>query len=185
MIPAGASLEVDPFYVVLPRGWNERGNSGARIRNVDTCLAILRVDRDRHAPALRGVLERIGRKIEQHLVQESGVAIHVDMATIRVKYQARPAHRLGARFEDREWEPQLRLALLGQCIRQMGAQVDMAYNHQNPIVRDTFRANVPWWCHQARARTEVVVSGDGTARTATPSPHSLISRNLSRSEARR
>jgi thiamine kinase-like enzyme len=67
------------------------------------------------------------------------------------QYQARLAHRLGALFEDSEWEPQLRLALLGQCIRQMGAQVDMAYNHQNPIVRDMFRANLPWWCHQARA----------------------------------
>ena len=63
----------------------------------------------------------------------------------------RLATRLGMRFDESTWEPQLRLALLGQCLRTMGMWLSEAYFAPTATARDMRRAQLPWWCEQARA----------------------------------
>jgi hypothetical protein len=67
-------------------------------------------------------------------------------------YHEQLVRRLGSRFDERTWEPQLRLALLGQAVRIIGFGL-WAAHHQNvdPLLRDLFGGELPWWCEQARA----------------------------------
>ena len=66
-------------------------------------------------------------------------------------YHEQLVRRLGSRFDERTWEPQLRLALLGQAVRLMGFGL-WAAHHQSidPSLRDAFVAELPWWCERAR-----------------------------------
>ena len=72
------------------------------------------------------------------------------------QYRDQFAGRLGDRFDYAEWEPQLHLALLGQCLRTLGLKVYFAEKGDTPLIRDTFRADLYWWCEQARKGLRVL-----------------------------
>ncbi len=65
------------------------------------------------------------------------------------RYREQLAHRLGDRFDQAEWEPQLRLALLGQCLRALPLMLYSAYKAENHEIRAAFQRLLPWWCEQA------------------------------------
>jgi hypothetical protein len=68
------------------------------------------------------------------------------------QYHGRLSERLGCRFDERSWEPQLRLALLGQAVRVIGYTLWAARGQTlDPMLRDLMAAQLPWWCEQARA----------------------------------
>ena len=65
-------------------------------------------------------------------------------------YRERLARRLGSRFDEAWWRPQLELGLLGQVLRKGWSRGRCAAQHPNPAVRAWARAELPWWCEQAR-----------------------------------
>jgi hypothetical protein len=71
-------------------------------------------------------------------------------------YRDRIADRLGRCFDPHAWEAQLRLALLGQCVRCFGLWLHNAALHESADVRDLYRADLTWWCDQARAGLELL-----------------------------
>ncbi len=76
--------------------------------------------------------------------------VAVSRETVIARYRDQLALRLGAAFDERDWEPQLSLALLGQCLRSMGAMLDLAYNNPDAVTRNALQAELPWWTEQAR-----------------------------------
>jgi aminoglycoside phosphotransferase (APT) family kinase protein len=66
-------------------------------------------------------------------------------------YHDQLVRRLGDRFDDSGWEPQLRLALLGQAVRVMGSMLWMAYESPDVLDRQRVREQIPWLCEQVRA----------------------------------
>jgi Ser/Thr protein kinase RdoA (MazF antagonist) len=68
------------------------------------------------------------------------------------RYYEQLSRRLGDKFDERTWEPQLRLGLLGQAVRQMG-ELLWAVHHQttDTVLRDRWVKDLAWWCEQARA----------------------------------
>jgi hypothetical protein len=69
------------------------------------------------------------------------------------RYHAQLSNRLGGRLDEGTWEPQLRVALLGQTLRVIAFMLWAAYHQEhNPMLRDLWRAELPWWwCEQAGA----------------------------------
>jgi thiamine kinase-like enzyme len=68
------------------------------------------------------------------------------------RYHAQLSGRLNGRFDERTWEPQLRLALLGQTLRVIAFMLWAAYHQDvDPMLRELWLAELPWWCEQARA----------------------------------
>jgi hypothetical protein len=68
------------------------------------------------------------------------------------RYHAQLSRGLGGRFDEGIWEPQLRLALLGQTLRRVAFMLWAAYHQEHdPMLRDLWRAELPWWCEHARA----------------------------------
>jgi thiamine kinase-like enzyme len=61
-------------------------------------------------------------------------------------YRDQIAIRLGGCFDPIEWEVQLQLALLGQCLRCFGLMLYNAHHGETADVRELFRAELPWWC---------------------------------------
>ena len=74
-------------------------------------------------------------------------------------YRDQLAGRLGDRFAHAEWEPQLDLALLGRCLRTLGLKVYFAEKGETALLRDTIRADLYWWCEQARKGLSVLSEG--------------------------
>jgi hypothetical protein len=72
------------------------------------------------------------------------------------QYRLELAERLGLRFNFADWEPQLHLALLGQCLRTLGLKLYNAEKGDTPLIRDTFRADLNWWCEHARKGLSVL-----------------------------
>ena len=66
-------------------------------------------------------------------------------------YHTALLRRLGNRFDDTTWEPQLRLALLGQAVRVMGYMLWAAHYSTDALDRERICADIPWWCEQVRA----------------------------------
>jgi hypothetical protein len=66
-------------------------------------------------------------------------------------YRDQMAARLGRWFDPIAWDAQLQLALLGQCLRHFGLMLYHAYHGETAELRDIFRAQLAWWCEQARA----------------------------------
>ena len=86
------------------------------------------------------------------LLQSFALVVTASREAIVADYPGdRVATRLGMRFDESTWEPQLRLALLGQCLRTMGMWLSEAYFAPTATARDMRRAQLPWWCEQARA----------------------------------
>jgi hypothetical protein len=71
-------------------------------------------------------------------------------------YRDRLAARLGGCFDPVAWEVQLKLALLGQCLRHFGLMLHNAYHGETAELRDIFRAQLSWWCEQARAGLQLL-----------------------------
>lgn len=61
------------------------------------------------------------------------------------RYRARLAVRLGDRFEDGWWQPQLDLALLGHFLRFAGLMTWRMTRHPDPAVREHHEVVLAWW----------------------------------------
>jgi hypothetical protein len=66
-------------------------------------------------------------------------------------YQQRLAHRLGARFDDQWWQPQLELCLLGNFMRTGWDIIDRITRGEVESKREYWRGELEWWSKQARA----------------------------------
>jgi hypothetical protein len=65
------------------------------------------------------------------------------------QYRACLAARLGDRFDERWWRPQLDLALLGHFLRFGGLLVWRMTYHDDPAVREHYRTVLAWWTERA------------------------------------
>jgi hypothetical protein len=61
------------------------------------------------------------------------------------QYRDRLAARLGRRFDDRWWRPQLDAALLGQFLRFGGLLCWRMTHHEDVAVREHYRSVLDWW----------------------------------------
>jgi hypothetical protein len=66
-------------------------------------------------------------------------------------YRDRLARRLGPRFDERWWQPQLELSLLGQMLRCAHDLAWAAVRHESASTREWARAGLVWWSEQAKA----------------------------------
>ena len=82
----------------------------------------------------------------------SGV-ITVSHEEVIERYRARLAARLGDRFDERWWRPQLELALLGHLLRFGALLLGRMTYHDDPAVREHYRAALGWWTERALAAT--------------------------------
>jgi ecdysteroid kinase len=67
------------------------------------------------------------------------------------RYRACLAARLGDRFDERWWRPQLDLALLGHFLRFGGLLTWRMTRHPDPEVREHYRMVLDWWTERALA----------------------------------
>ena len=74
-------------------------------------------------------------------------------------YRGQLARRLGHRFHDGWWQPQLALSLLGQATRCAPDMAWAAVRHESVVVREWARENLAWWSTQARSGAEWLAGG--------------------------
>ena len=67
------------------------------------------------------------------------------------QYRDRLAARLGDRFDERWWRPQLELALLGHFLRFGALLLVRMTQHPDPAVREHYREQLAWWSARALA----------------------------------
>ena len=67
------------------------------------------------------------------------------------RYRDRLAARLGDRFDERWWRPQLDLALLGHFLRFGALLLVRMTQHHDPAVREHYRTELAWWSERALA----------------------------------
>jgi hypothetical protein len=65
-------------------------------------------------------------------------------------YRERLAQRLGSRFEEQWWLPQLELSLLGEVVRRGWVLGWFAAHHPNAALREWAGQSVGWWSARAR-----------------------------------
>lgn len=75
----------------------------------------------------------------------------VSFEAVIEQYRARLAARLGDRFDDRWWQPQLELALLGQFLRFGPLLIGRMTTHDDPAIREHYRTLLDWWTDRALA----------------------------------
>lgn len=68
-------------------------------------------------------------------------------------YRRLLALRLGSRFDDSWWVPQLELALLGEFLRLGFDKAQTAVHGPSEAIRERERKEIAWWCEQARRAT--------------------------------
>ena len=73
-------------------------------------------------------------------------------ATIE-RYRRFLAQRLGSRFDEAWWVPQLELALLGEFLRLGWNKAQVAVHGESEAIRERERGEIAWWCEQARRAT--------------------------------
>jgi hypothetical protein len=79
-----------------------------------------------------------------------GIKLPVARETTIAWYRDQLAHRLGDRFDESSWRPQMALSLLGQVLRGgWGIAWDAAYA-PDPVYRTWNRQELAWWCQRAR-----------------------------------
>jgi len=84
-------------------------------------------------------------------LQSGSAPMEVPKERVIDRYHQQLAERLGSRFDERTWEPQLRLALLGQSVRNMAFFLWAAYHQtMDAGLRDFVLAELPWWTEQAQ-----------------------------------
>jgi hypothetical protein len=79
-----------------------------------------------------------------------GPRAHVSNDTTIAWYRARLAQRLGSRFEEQWWQPQLELSLLGDALRRGWGTGWRAAHHPNADFRQWLRHSAGWWSERAR-----------------------------------
>jgi hypothetical protein len=130
------------------------GDTRARRSETREC----RFPRPTHGANRLAVGERTAAGLDlAWLLQSFALVVTASKETIIANYRQQLAARLGARFDESTWEPQLRLALLGQCLRTMGMWLSEAHHAPTATARDMRRAQLPWWCEQARARSQMAI----------------------------
>jgi hypothetical protein len=67
------------------------------------------------------------------------------------QYRDRLAARLGVRFDERWWRPQLDLAVLGHVLRFGALLIGRMTGHDDPAVREHYRTELAWWSERALA----------------------------------
>ncbi len=67
------------------------------------------------------------------------------------RYRVCLAARLGDRFDERWWQPQLDLALLGHFLRFAGLLTWRMVHHPDPAVREHYQMVLAWWSERAQA----------------------------------
>ena len=67
------------------------------------------------------------------------------------QYRDRLAARLGDRYDDRWWRPQLDLAFLGHFLRFGALLLARMTGHEDPAVREHYRSELAWWTARALA----------------------------------
>jgi hypothetical protein len=67
------------------------------------------------------------------------------------EYRACLVRRLGSRFDECWWQPQLELALLGQFLRLGHLFMDRTRNERLALFHDHYRALLDWWFEHMRA----------------------------------
>jgi hypothetical protein len=65
-------------------------------------------------------------------------------------YRERLAQRLGSRFAEQWWRPQLELSLLGEVVRSGWVLGWFAAQHPDAAVREWTRQSLGWWSERAR-----------------------------------
>jgi hypothetical protein len=66
-------------------------------------------------------------------------------------YRERLARRLGSRFDEDWWQPQLELSLLGQFLRCAQDLAWAAVHHESASTRAWARAGLEWWSERVKA----------------------------------
>jgi hypothetical protein len=67
------------------------------------------------------------------------------------RYRDRLARRLGPRFDERWWQPQLELSLLGQMLRFAHDLAWAAVRHESASTRAWARTGLVWWSERVKA----------------------------------
>jgi hypothetical protein len=89
------------------------------------------------------------------LLQSACAPMEAPKERVIDRYHQQLSGRLGSRFDERTWEPQLRLALLGQTVRNMAFALWAAYHQTvDTPLREILLAELPWWTEQARLGLE-------------------------------
>ena len=73
----------------------------------------------------------------------------VSYDAVIAQYRDRLAARLGDRFSESWWRPQLALGLLGQFVRFAGLLCWRMTEHHDPAVREHYREILAWWSARA------------------------------------
>jgi hypothetical protein len=79
-----------------------------------------------------------------------GIQLPVSRETTIAWYRDRLAYRLGDRFADAWWQPQMALSLLGQVLRGIWWHAWAAVEEPDPAYRAWIRQDMTWWCRRAR-----------------------------------
>jgi hypothetical protein len=66
------------------------------------------------------------------------------------------AQRLGPRFDEDWWQPQLELSLLGQMLRCAQDLAWAAVRHESASTRERSRSGLVWWSAQAKAAARLL-----------------------------
>jgi hypothetical protein len=81
----------------------------------------------------------------------TGPGRQLSYEALMVGYRERLACRLGSRFDEDWWRPQLELSLLGQMLRCGPDMAWAAVRHESAVVRAWAREALAWWSEQALA----------------------------------
>ena len=86
-----------------------------------------------------------------HYLATNYLRLPISMDAAITHYGERLAQRLGCRFDAGWWQPQLELGLLGGLVHWACLKAHGATHGEHEDVRARERANLQWFCEQARA----------------------------------
>ena len=90
-----------------------------------------------------------GVDLAWHLLS-TGYKVSVSRATTISWYRERLAQRLGSRFEERWWHPQLELSLLGEVVRSGWKFGWNIAHHPSATIRTWACEGLAWWSERAK-----------------------------------
>lgn len=80
----------------------------------------------------------------------AGPRVPMSNETSVAYYRAGLARRLGSRFDEQWWRPQMDLSLLGELVRRGWIYGEDIARHPSASVRARARASLAWWSERAR-----------------------------------
>jgi thiamine kinase-like enzyme len=83
-------------------------------------------------------------------VSEFSALLPVSKEEVVERYSGFLEARLGSRFDDHWWRPQVALALLGEFVRLAWAYAFHIAYDEDPSRRDWYRVELAWWSEQSR-----------------------------------